>query len=233
MTKNPNKTPTERMMVPALVLIVAVLICILWNGCNRKEELTDMFNAVNDTLRITRNDLNQEIAETNIIVGNFKDFKNLNASKDSTIAKLQGIVDKSTTSASVLNNSTGRVLIRQTDTLYAKDTVRIDSLIYIFPEYRISFKNKWEDFSIAASRDSFDIKYKVFNEFHIEQFDKKQGFLKPKIPTISVTNINPNTETLEMKTFTVATPKQKKGLWVGIGAGALLIMKAIFEGFKK
>lgn len=178
----------------------------------------ELFDASQDSLHKSRNSLGQEETKTKLLYGTISDFKKLDSSKDSTIQKLLKLVNKKTISATVLSTSTSSSTASATNVIPA-DTVRKDSLIYIYPEYKFksadTIKNKWEELYVRATKDSIHTYYKVFNEFDITQRFEKQKvkgkLFKQNIPMVDVINKNPKTETRELKSFAVQPPKQKKG----------------------
>jgi hypothetical protein len=213
--------------------IVVVLCVLLQRSCSKNEEaenFQDMYNASMDTLHKTRNELGQEKTTTSLLLGTVGNLQALNSSKDSTLRKLQKLVDKKTISATVLTTSTGNTVSSATTSTQSRDTIRStkDSLIYIYPQYNTEFKNRWENFNITANKDTFLVKYKVYNEYEFKQEFMKQGkglkkVFSASVPMVSVTNLNPNTETLELKSFAVKPKKHSrlKTFLIGGVAGAV------------
>lgn len=192
----------------------------------------ELFDASQDTLHKFRNSFGQEETKTKLLYGTISDLKKLGSSKDSSIQKLLALVNKKTISATVLSTATSSTVTTST-AVSAKDTIRKDSLVYIYPEYKFNkgdtLKNKWEEIYATANKDSFHIKYKIFNEFDITQRYEKQGvkgkLFKQKIAMVNVINKNPKTETRELKSFAVAPPKQKKGIVFVAGVLVGIIVK--------
>lgn len=206
------------------ITIIAVLILISWKSCNNANSFQSAYEASQDTLHQSRNKLGQEETKTAMFYGKYSDLKNIHANDSSTIGKLKQLIDRNTISATVFSATTGNNISSSTDTVISRDTVWKNNIAYVFPEYRDTINTKWEYMTIAANKDSMNIQYKVFNEFHITQSWDRSGFLKRKIPMAAVTNLNPHTHTTELQSFTLKENRGNRirdGL-VGFGIGALL-----------
>ncbi len=208
--------------------VIALLLIGIVNSCNKnnKEQasLTYAYNAANDTLATTRNKLGQEKASTALLYSTVKDFKSMHVADSSAIGKLQKIVDKLTISATFLSNSTGNNFSVKTNTVSSGDTVKIDSLIYVYPKYSTQYNNRWERLNLAANKDSFHVDYKVFNEFELKQSWERSHWWKRRVPVASILNLNPHTETVEYKTFTITENKRNRvrDFCIGVFAGLIL-----------
>ncbi|MDO9186928.1 MAG: hypothetical protein Q7W13_13020 [Bacteroidia bacterium] len=215
------KTQIER-----IIYILIIFLCFIgmYNGCNENKAKQNLLNSVNDTLTKTINKLGQEKASTDLLLGTYKDFKAMHVADSSAIGKLKKLVDKLTISATYLSNVTGNTFVSTTQTIVLADTVKIDSILVIYPEYKTKYENKWERFSITANKDSFAVDYKVFNEFNIVQEWKRNGIFKRKTPEVSILSLNPHTETKELKTFTVKENKSNRlrDFLLGVLASAIV-----------
>ena len=122
----------------------------------------------------------------------------------------------------------GNTIASVTQTIIQHDTITKNGVKYVYPEYRDSILNKWEDFKISANKESFHLQYKVFNEFEIKQSWQRNGFFKHKTPIAEVTNLNPHTQTIEYKTFTLAESKgnRLRDFLFGIMASTIAIQGA-------
>ena len=215
----------------SLTNIILLGVCLLfaflyYKGCNGKDDgiSQEMYEASQDSLHKVINSLGQEETKTKLLMGSVDDLKKMSSSKDSSIQRLIKLVNKKTISASVISNTTSNTTTTATIS-NSKDTVRgKDSLIYIYPEYSKRDSNKWEQIYATANKDSFTIKYKIFNEFDFQQVWEKQKvkgkLFKQKVAMAKITNLNPHTETRELKSFVVEPPKQKRlGLGASVGYG--------------
>lgn len=206
------------------IAVIALILLVFSGTCRRAQEQNALLQSADETLQLAHNELGQQEATVAALYGAIDDLEKLNASKDSAIIKLQKIVNKKTITATVLQNETANTITNTTTVEYRTDTVYKDSIAYVFPVYKTTYQNQWENFDAVASRDSFKINYKVFNEFEIKHQWTRKNIFSKKYAQISVLNLNPNTETRELKTFIVAQPKQNKLaiFLTGIAAGILV-----------
>ncbi len=214
-----------------LMVILVIVLCLWTKSCSDAGRFEQIAINNNDTLTITRNAANQQEATIGILQGSISDLMKLNADKDAYLKRLQDITDKHTISSDVLSNSTSNTILSDSVLISSHDTIRKDSLIYIYPVYSTSYSNQWEKFTIDASRDNILIKYKVFNEYNIVTRNNKPAWYKMRVPEITVTNLNPNTETLVLKSFVVAPPKNQK-LFIFLGGLAGGIASSIYVNYK-
>lgn len=214
-------------------IIIALLICamLLFNrSCNKSQEVDGIKTAnesAMDSMHKKINEQWQEITTTKLIVADYKTIKNKLFSSDSTIKKLQAIIDKHTISATILNNQTNDKGTTAT-TIIKWET--IDSLVY--PVYETTWNEQWSKGKITASNDSIHREVTLFNEFAIKQSYEKQkglkGFLKPRVAQIEITNKNPMTITTAVKSFSVEPDKNHRGrvlitgIVIGFGSYYLL-----------
>lgn len=216
------KTPVER-----IIYILIIFLCFIgmYNGCEKGKQKQNLLIAINDTLTKTMNKLGQEKASTDLLLGTYKNFKAMHVADSSAIGKLQKLVDKLTISATYLSNATGNTFVSVTQPILSADTVKMDPILVIYPEYKTNYENKWERFSITANKDSFAVDYKVFNEFSLKQEWRRNGLFKRKTPEVSILNLNPHTETKELKTFTVKEDKSNRfqDFLLGVLASAIII----------
>lgn len=220
------------MKIERIIYCLIIFLCFIgmYNSCNENKEKQNLLNSVNDTLTKTINKHGQEKASTDLLLSTYKDFKAMHVADSSAIGKLQKLVDRLTISATYLSNVTDNSFVASTQTIISGDTVIIDSITYVYPEYKTNYTNKWERFDIKANKDSFAIDYKVFNEFNLKQEWKPNGLFKRKTPEVSILNLNPNTETNELKTFTVKEDKSNRlrDFLLGVLASAIIIEGANF-----
>jgi hypothetical protein len=225
--------PNKLNIIFALAIIALVAINI--KTCGEKSDFEKLTFSQSDTIQSYINNNGQQVSTIAIMQGTVADFKKLNANKDSTIAHMQKLIDKPTISATVHGTVTGNS-ISSGSTITKYDTVHINDSIKVFPQYATKFKNKWENFDVTATKDSISIKYKLYNEFDYVVRYNKQKWYKARVPEITVTNLNPNTETVELKNFSVKPPKNQKllvflgGATVGTGStiGIIILVTKLF-----
>lgn len=202
------------------IVMIAVLIFLNFHSCNNTDTFQQMYEMSLDSLQKSRNNLDQEVSKRKLLLGSVSDFKKIHAADSSAIGKLQKLVDKHTISATYLSNTTGNNISSAINEVIDHDTVYKDNIAYVYPEYRDTILNKWENFVMKANKDSFNLKYKVFNEFNLVQSWKRPKPFKRRIPEATVTNLNPHTETVEMAAFTLKEDKGNRIRDVIIGAAA-------------
>ena len=212
-----------------LFVIIFMSLLLYDSGLNNKS-LEQLNQAKDDTLAIVFNKQGQQVASISILMGQRNDLLKLNASKDIALLKLQKLVEnqKRIISATVLSSTTKNNGTSVTTLTGSSDTIRKDSLIYIYPEYSTSFNDKWREVKILAGKDSIQWDVINYNEFQIVQRYERNGLFKPKTGIIEVTNLNPYTKTTELKTFTVKPPKQKAAFFTGTVVGAAIIIALSF-----
>jgi hypothetical protein len=215
--------------VNTLLLIAAVILLLLfsYDKCTKDHSsdkaTLELIRAMADTLRSFRKADSTQIATISVLkTESAKAFLELQ-SKDSEIIRLQEIVKEyksklkagsSVTLASIHTEleHTGKT------TIVKRDTVRQDSLVYIYPTYSDSLKNKWIDYSTVINKDSASFKLKVYNEFSaVVGEDKKRGAF------VDLHLYNPYSSTDQLRTYQVKLPRVKKlgvGPNVSYGVGA-------------
>ena len=214
-----------------LIVILIIILC-LWNrSCNDAKQYQQMTTNQTDTLKITRNAANEQIATIGVLQGTVSDLKKLNSDKDARLQHLKNITDEYTISANVLDNSTSNNIVTDTVIVACYDTIRKDSMVYVYPVYSTNYSNRWERFTVDASRGAIKIKYKVYNVFDIVTSYNKPSWYKLRVPEITVVNANPNTETLELKSFVVLPPKNQK-LYVFLGGLCSGILTTAYINYK-
>lgn len=226
----------KRMWKETLIVLITVILCLVTlQTCNQKNKLNSqqaLVSSINSELTKTKNKLGEETAKSELIVSdNTKLFLSIN-SKDSTIIKLQGIVEanKKTISkygsATIFGTNTTINSTNVTDSIILRDTIREGNTVTIYPQYQFKVNqfNDWITGSGYANKDSSHLDIKIKNEAEIViGYSKDSGiknlFKKAK-PYAIVKNKNPYTETSEFKTYAVALPKPKRfGIGLSLSGG--------------
>lgn len=229
-------------IITGLFGIIIVLLILLQGSCNKSKHMNDIYAESTDSLHKTINKLGQEQTTTLTLRGAVSDLSKLNDSKDSTLRKLKAIVDKKTATATVLTNTTSGTIsspttftfISSKTPLAKQDSAKSCNPIKIYPTYSTHYKSRWDSVSAIATKDSFNIKYEVYNEFDLKtewksgKWYRPKDWFKPAICEASVLNKNPNTKTLEFKTFNFEAPKHNRWIdWVIGAAGATVVYSVI------
>ena len=212
-------------------LMFAALVMNL-RQCNDAKKHESLFQATMDTVSTYRNENNELVSSNRLLMGSVSDLKSINAGKDSTIAKLQEVVDKNTIAATVVttgtsNNVTSNTTIASADTVVIHDTITGDSIIQLYPEYTTQFENRWEKFDIKANKDTFNIDYTVFNEFNIEYEWRRPKAFARKEAFLTITNKNPKTATIDQKAFVVKPKPANKAVYFVAGALSIVAVQVL------
>lgn len=215
-------------IVKILPWVALVIILLLWRGtCNKKESQETLYNAAQDTLKITRNELGQQVASIQVLqTTNKKQFLDLKTN-DSTIIALQQLVKKTKNlqSAIVVVNHTSNSISGNTVVTNSGDSIIKDSLVYVYPEYSFSRVTEWDSVNIISNKNTTKLDYKIFNEYDITVSYKKKGLFKGKIPIIDMTNKNPYTETVALRAYQIQCDcKRGQFFAAGIGVGAVGVL---------
>lgn len=199
-----------------------VLAFMLFKSCQKNqdgEQFQKMYVASHDSLRSYIDEDGLHVSEINVLQGSMSNLKSLITGTDSALRRLQILVTKNTTSATILLSATHSQGSSAT-TATGRDTIRKDSLIYIYPQYTSKWNEKWSKGRIIANKDSVYRDFTTFNDFELSQEWEKQKvagkWFKQNILVSKVTNKNPNTETVNLKTFSKEEPKQHRLLTFAI-----------------
>lgn len=235
MATQPTMLPHRQFFL--ILILIAVIIILLWRGCNKDKELKDtatFYAAAQDTLHQTRNELGQQRTSTAMAEAfNRKLFLRFQ-SQDSSIIKLQEVVKSfkgKLQSASVFSNTTSSIGGNPT-IITGHDTIIKDSMVFVYPNYESNWTERWSNGHILATKDSIFRDIKVKNEFEMTMGYEKSKWWKSKQPTVTIKNLNPNTETTELKTFNIKNANKKLGIGVTVsyGMGTASFMPQFFVG---
>jgi len=209
-----------------------VLIWLLLRGCDKQKEADTLYRAAQDTLMQSRNKLGQQNTSIAILSTiNKKQFTELKTN-DSTIAKLQVVVRKykgKLASATITSNVT-RDKGSTSTTITISDTVFTEKQTLLYPTYESQWDDQWSKGLIRASKDSIIRDIKIRNEYEITQGEERQGLFRPKKLSVTIKNLNPNTETSELRTYTVSTPNKRYTIGLQGGYGIMLSGSGIATG---
>lgn len=212
--------------------VVIIILCfLLLNTCSKKEAFEKINEANKDTLNTFRDKEGLHHAEIQVLEGSISDLMKLNSKKDSTLKKLQAIVDKNTKSATILGTKTNNHGTTSTTVTYTNhtvievtDTTKVFRVDTIYPTYSTTWSDRWSKGAITATKDSIHRDITFFNEFEIKETLKRDHFWQEKKSIIEVKSNNPNTETIELKTFTKGGKKARPVIVFvsGVLAGVVL-----------
>jgi len=167
----------EKIKTIALIVLSAAIVLLLNRSCNQSSKIKntdDTYKASIDSLHKEINSKGQEITRTRLMLTDYDMIKHRMQSADSTIKKLQQIIDRHTLSATVLNNATHDHGSSTTTVTHTEYVTKHDS-VFVFPTYKSSWAEKWSKGTITANKDSIIRDYTVFNEFAIKQAFERKG----------------------------------------------------------
>lgn len=194
-------------------IVIIILVIALLKSFNSQKELLNLNDSLNSELITEKNEKGQEIAKRKILETSEKKLFLKIKSKDSSIIRLQEIVEDykgRLYSATLVKNST-KINGKGVTELIVEEKQTIS-----FPTYRTSFSDKWYDITIEAGKDSIKWNSQIRNEFEITIGEESNGWFKKRTKNISILNLNPYTETTELRNYSISTkPKRLNFSLVG------------------
>lgn len=212
---------TDNFLERVLVITIIILVIVLFGReCGHKQALADrdaVNAAITDSLRISRNSLGQSTGTTSVITDTDSEYFLSLRSKDSTIVKLQKLVEKY---KSQIGKSGGSItIINSEGTVDLTVPTEIDNSNSEKPTYNSRFSlldssgKSWGGGTVVAKPDSTSVKLKYREEIDVLIGIEKTGFLglgKGK-SFATVTFHNPFSEVQEMKVYQTKSPA--KNYW--------------------
>lgn len=199
------------------------------------KQTEQMYIHSQDTLKIVLNSLGQQTASIEVLESEKSSlFTSLNV-KDATINRLQNSVrlyekkigDLNT--AIAINNETIIGLQDSIKNLIIGYTTDPDTPGVTYPIYTRKFTKEWYSGDITMGLTQLDLNMKIKNSYDITIGEEKVSLFKKKMYA-NITNLNPDTETNDMKVY------QKKEVKTGVmkpfsvgGAVGLVIGYLLFH----
>lgn len=208
--------------IAAILTILALAILLYISNRNLQDDLRDSqanIEALTDSLTVMRN---KDSSQTAIILAfqsnSSKDFLKIK-SQDETIIRLQNLVrkyesklKKTGTSATVISTNTN-VNSSTPTSVTEKDTVIIDSLIYVYPEYTSNINmGGWITGTGISNKDTTRLNLQIRNDYDVVIGVRNNKYYA------DVTSHNPYTDIKTVRTY-VTSPSKPKKLGLGINAG--------------
>lgn len=197
-----------------LLFVLLLLAYFQYRSCQKQENTESVLQDKSGALIKSRNKLNQEVSQRLALVGTVKQLKQQVNQKDSLIRHLTDKLNNATLSLSSVKTQTSSSQTTPTQIVYTHDTVIVNDIVTVYPEYKSSFESKWECYSIKATKDSIYHTHQVYNFFDIEQRYISQGFMKPKAIGVEIINHNPSTITVDAQSFLVRPKKENRLIWL-------------------
>jgi hypothetical protein len=199
-----------------LVFLLTIII-----GCqhSQKKQLQETMLVLGDSLKQTTNKFGELQSSRTVIQGSVSMLQKLVESKDSTIAMLSKKVTRKTIATGVVIQSITDTIEIPGDTVYVPcDTV----------DRTFQLQDDWGRYRIDLRGNRALLAYDIKNSTSVDLSWQKQGFFKPALPVITVTDHNPHSRTKETQFMMVnKKPPGKKALRliekVGFFAGGYLL----------
>lgn len=201
--------------------VLALVIKVLFQG-NTIDQQNDNLKAAFDSTKTYRNILGQAVAENKILkVTNTKQLKNL-ATKDVDIIRLVDRIKAYEKTGGKVESVTvidGYISDKgTTPTLVSYDTAKISPSLPQIPHspvYSTKWDEEWSSGNIVATKDSISRDIRNKTKLDIVVGYKRKNIFKPYIAEVQVTDLNPKSTTIGVKSVKV---EPKTSNWA-IGAG--------------
>lgn len=223
----------------ALAVIFLLIALLLQQKCSNDKdnaEASALVNALNDTIYHYTKEDGRKAAKISLLeTQDIKDFLNIK-SKDSTITRLQGLVDKYSSElkdrgiAGVIQIDTNAEITSPTLPINPAENDTVNGKVY--PTYNSPFKlEHWVTGNVIAKKDSTYVTLKIENSFDVVIGKEKTGFLglgKPK-PFVDLTLDNPYSAVKQLRVYQTAKP-DADNFHIGpiVGGGISSELKPIF-----
>lgn len=204
------------LVIVALSILVGYLTYSLFYSHGTLREYKNLVESTQAEVETWRDEEKRHLAKINQMTSEkaqiFIDLK----TKDSSIIALQETVEeykeKLRKSGSVTNiDSDTNIDNKGKTNVNARDTVYLDNVIYIYPEYSNDFNlDEWVYGSVVANKDSTQVSVKIKNSYSVVLGREGGSLFKKSKPFALVRSENPFTEIKELKSYQVSLPKPKR-----------------------
>lgn len=202
------------------ILVAVIIYLFFFFKSEIKEKETNYVNnteALVDQIESVKNKLGEASSKITTLESENTDLILAVNSKDSSIIRLQTLVEKYKKD---IDNGGSITVIH--DTVEVIKTVAIDSNTF-------NFKDHWVDLSGVIS-DSLSFNLKVNNDYSVILGYEKDGWFKRK-PYTLVTNRNPYSQVSQVRSYKVTIPKPKWSVGVTGGYGLIRSNERVYSGF--
>ncbi len=205
-----------------LLLLVGVLVFLQIRGCQKDKSDKEFMEALVDELKHEKNADGTTESYIRALESQHKNDLLRLKTNDKSLKWLQSVVKD-------FNGKIATALISQSSSsskgnslteIRASDTIKTDSMIFVYPKYETEWENEWERGKIVASKDSVFRDIKIANKYEITLGRASNGWFKPRTNEVRVKNLNPNTITQELRSFTVKQKPKRISLGLHLGYGA-------------
>lgn len=193
-----------------LLAINFIAFIFMYNRNNTLSSTITLHEGINDSLMIYKNKYGESVTQIKTLQAeNTQQFTEL-VFKDSLIIQLQTLVKENQYKLRNHGSATIFKTITKIDTLVQNQAIR-DSLI--------RYSNDWISMNLTLlPNDSIDFHLEVKNEYSIIIGEDRKTIFESYKPYAIVTNKNPFTNTVALRTYEVKVPKPKR-FGLGISGG--------------
>lgn len=208
-----NKVMSNK-VISILLLVICLMLSVIFTIDNyNKDKYRDNLEAsLLDSLHITRNSLNQEIASKRTIVATNAELKRLSRSNDKEIKRLSDLVTKNTQSATIIETHTEYIKLTKTDSIYIDKETNM-------PVYYDSYSDRWLTYIIMAGSDSIKLDLNVKNEYEIKQEWRRKNIFHRWYLNSEVNSLNPHTYTDKLISYSKRERSSRIGAGIFVGYG--------------
>lgn len=183
-----------------IVLLVILSLVLTVKSCNKSDkinEITNVYNSLQDTIQIYKNQDNLNVSKIAVLETSnrklFTDIENLQGINK----ELQDLVKKTKAKTAI---------VTKTEIVYdtiekTTEVVTIDTVNYIKLPYNKRIINKWIGLSCNINKDSTQFRLGIKDDFNISIHNEKTKWYKKPTLVAEVTNLNPYSTTKDLKVY--------------------------------
>jgi hypothetical protein len=204
----------KREAIAWILLALTIGLALYFWDLHRQEKIThgQQLVALNDSVVKWRNKHGHEVSQKKAIIDfSTKQIRELQG-LDGTNKRIQELLQENKKALAAISHDV------QTISIVREGDVQIINYKDTLPVYFKSFSNQWEKGSVTMGPDSLKLDIKTFNKFDYI-IDKKRHWFKPDTIFIQATNLNPNSETLDVSAYKEIVKKRKWHLGPYAGYG--------------
>ena len=217
-------------------LLIAALTITFVSLNRQKSKFVDqeeLYNAVTDDLKTWKDKDSLNFAKIQIIqTDKAKDFLKIENLKGVNL-DLQNLIKSQNKKIKDLTAA----LVIESNTIYT-DTLRLflplggDTIVFSKSVLLDSISNLWIDATFGFNKGFSYLDVNVKNKYEIVMGFEGKSIFKRGVPYATIKNLNPYTETKEMRVYQVTMPKQKTlGISIQAGFGGVYDMKSESLGY--
>jgi len=214
-----NISKTKILTIFALFSTIALVVVLLLlklseRRINELKQTEQLYIHVQDTLKIVLNNLGQQTASIEVLESENTNLFTKLQTTDATIIRLQKVINLYEKKVGDLNSA---IVINNETILELQDSIKNLIIGYstdpttpgiTYPIYTRVFTKEWYSGDVTMGLTQLDLNIKIKNSYDITIGDEKVSLFKKKMYA-NITNLNPDTETKEMKVYQKEEVKTK------------------------